>query len=80
MKKKIVLGICILLVMICLVPFQTGTHLHFEDGLRITYKAVLYEVERIYRTEEGSISIEEYPAGTIVRILGTEVYNSVNYT
>ena len=40
MKKKIVLGICILFVIICLVPFQTNSHLHFEDGLRITYKAV----------------------------------------
>ncbi|MBQ4629263.1 MAG: hypothetical protein IJB44_09285 [Clostridia bacterium] len=77
MKKKIVLCICILLVIICLIPFQTNSHLHFEDGLQITYKAVLYEVEKVYRTGEGSISIEEYSAGTIVRIFGIEVYNSV---
>ena len=40
------------------------------------YKAVLYEVEDVHRIGAEDIE-DEYLEGTIVKILGIEVYNNV---
>ncbi len=36
MKKKIIIGICVLLAIVCLIP----TRMHLEDGGIVVYKAV----------------------------------------
>lgn len=76
MKKKIIIGICIFLAIICLTPFQMHSHLHFEDGCTVTYKAILYQVEYVYKLGEGTLTSEENLDGMIVKLLGMEVYNS----
>ena len=77
MKKKIIIGICILLVIICLLPFHTKSSLHFEDGFNVVYKSILYEIEYVYSHGDGPLLSEENFDGTIVRLFGIEVYNSV---
>ena len=73
MKKKIIIGICILLAIILLVPIPT----HLKDGGTIIYKAVVYQVEKVHRMVLEDISEDGYEDGTIVRILGFEIYNDV---
>lgn len=73
MKKKIIIGICILLAIVCLIP----TRMHLEDGGTVMYKAILYEVEDVHRIGAEDTAEDEYLEGTIVKILGIEVYNDV---
>lgn len=73
MKKKIIIGICILLAIVCLIP----TRKHLEDGGTVVYKAILYEVEDVHRIGAEDTAEDEYLEGTIVKILGIEVYNNV---
>ena len=73
MKKKIIIGICILLTIVCLIP----TRMHLEDGGTVLYKAILYEVEDVHRIGAEDTAEDEYLEGTIVKILGIEVYNDV---
>ena len=73
MKKKIIIGICILLVIICLIPRR----MHLEDGGTVVYNAILYQVEDVHRIGAEDTSGDEYLEGTIVKILGIEVYNDV---
>ena len=61
MKKKVMIGICVLLAIVLLVPIP----MRLKDGGTVVYHAILYQVE------------DEYLEGMIVRILGMEVYNSV---
>lgn len=69
MKKKSIIGICILLAIVFLIP----TRMHLEDGGTVVYKSVLYEVEDVHRIGAE----DEHLEGTIVKILGIEVYNNV---
>ena len=72
MKKKIIIGICILLVIVCLIPVR----MYLDDGGTVVYKAVLYEVQDVHRLIGADGTIEnEYLVGTIVKILGIEIYN-----
>ena len=73
MKKKVIIGICILLAIVCLIPTRT----HLEDGGTVVYKAILYEVEDVHRIGAEDTAEDEYLEGTIVKILGIEVYNDV---
>ena len=59
MKKKVMIGICVLLAIVLLVPIP----MRLKDGGTVVYRAVL--------------AGDEYLEGMIVRILGMEVYNSV---
>ena len=68
MKKKVMIGICVLLAIVLLVPIP----MRLKDGGTVAYHAVLYQVEDVHR-----LSAVEYLEGMIVRILGMEVYNSV---
>lgn len=72
MKKKIIIGICILSALTCLIP----TRMHLEDGDTVVYKAVLYEVEDVHIIGAEDIE-DEYLERTTVKILGIEVYNNV---
>ena len=73
MKKKIMIGICIVLATICLIPTRT----HLEDGGTVVYQAILYRVEDVHSIGAEDPAEDEYLEGTIVKILGIEVYNDV---
>ena len=73
MKKKVMIGICVLLVIVLLVPIP----MRLKDGGTVVYHAVLYQVEDVHRLGAVDMAEDEYLEGMIVRILGMEVYNSV---
>lgn len=73
MKKKVMIGICVLLAIVLLVPIP----MRLEDGGTVVYHAVLYQVEDVHRLGAVDTAEDEYLEGMIVRILGMEVYNSV---
>ena len=73
MKKKAMIGICVLLATVLLVPIP----MRLKDGGTVVYRAVLYQVEDVHRLGAVDTAGDEYLEGMIVRILGIEVYNSV---
>ena len=73
MKKKVMIGICVLLAIVLLVPIP----MRLKDGGTVVYHAVLYQVEDVHRLGAVAAPEDEYLEGMIVRILGMEVYNSV---
>ena len=73
MKKKVMIGICVLLAIVLLVPIP----MRLKDGGTVAYHAVLYQVEDVHRLGAVDMAEDEYLEGMIVRILGMEVYNSV---
>ena len=73
MKKKAMIGICVLLAIVLLVPIP----MRLKDGGTVAYHAVLYQVEDVHRLGAVDTAEDEYLEGMIVRILGMEVYNSV---
>lgn len=73
MKKKVMIGICVLLVIVLLVPIP----MRLKDGGTVVYHAVLYQVEDVHRLGAVDTAEDEYLEGMIVRILGMEVYNNV---
>lgn len=73
MKKKAIIGICILLAIILLIPIPT----RLKDGGTVEYNAILYKVMDVHRLDPDSTSEAEYIEGTIVKILGIEVFNNV---
>ena len=73
MKKKAMIGICVLLAIVLLVPIP----MRLKDGGTVVYLAVLYQVEDVHRLGAVDTAGDEYLEGMIVRILGMEVYNSV---
>ena len=73
MRKKAVTGICILLAIVLLIPIP----MRLKDGGTVVYRAVLDQVEDVHRLGAVDTAEDEYLEGMIVRILGMEVYNSV---
>ena len=74
MKKKVIVGICILLIICLLIPIP----MRMKDGGTVVYAAALYQVEDVHRAHLAPNSEEAaYIEGTIIRIFGIEVYNDV---
>ena len=73
MKKKAMIGICVLLAIVLLVPIP----MRLKDGGTVVYRAGLYQVEDVHRLAAVDTAEDEYLEGMIVRILGMEIYNSV---
>ena len=78
MKKKLIIGIIILIFLILLIPIPN----HLKDGGTVEYKTLVYKVSKVKRLitieemeQEGKI--KEYDQGIVIEILGFEVYNSV---
>lgn len=78
MKKKLIIGIIILIFLILLIPIPN----HLKDGGTVEYKALVYKVSKVKRLitieemeQEGKI--KEYDQGIVIEILGFEIYNSV---
>lgn len=74
MKKKLVIGICILLIAVLLIPIP----MRLKDGGTVRYTAILYTIEDVHRLNPDINSDQEYLEGTIIKILGMEVFNSTN--
>ncbi len=71
MKKKTIIIVSIVIVaMILLVPIP----MRLKDGGSVKYSALLYSVTDVHRM---SSAMEGYEEGTIIEILGLEVYNNV---
>lgn len=73
MKKKVMIGISVLLAIVLLIPIP----MHLKDGGTVVYNAILYQVEDVHRMSVVDTVEDEYLEGVIVKILGVEVYNSV---
>lgn len=71
MKKKVIIGVFILLAIIILFPVP----LRLKDGGTIKYQAILYSVSDVHSLVLGSE--DAYHEGIIVEILGMEIYNNV---
>lgn len=78
MKKRIMTVICLVLVaFVLLVPIP----LRYKDGGTVKYNALLYSVTNVHSIVTQYVAEGEYKdgyeVGTIVRVLGFEVYNDV---
>ena len=74
MKRKVIICICIILALCLLIPIP----MRLKDGGTVVYTAVLYQVEDVHRlTIDPTSATGAYIDGTIVRILGMEVFNNV---
>lgn len=72
MEKKTIAIICVVLAVILLIPIP----LRLKDGGTVKYQAVIYSVSKVHRL--APIEAEnEYEEGTIVKILGIELFNNV---
>jgi len=69
--KKWLTGICIALALVLLFPIP----LRLKDGGSVEYKALLYSVTDVHRLAPESES--GYLEGTVIEILGAEVFNNV---
>ena len=74
MKKKLIIGICILLIAVLLIPIP----MRLKDGGTVRYTAILYTIEDVHRLNPDVNSDQEYLEGTIIKILGMEVFNNTN--
>ncbi len=77
--KKIIIVTVILLVILVLIPIPSK----MKDGGTTHYNAILYDVYDIHRVTtpddyNDAIVGNEYIEGTIIKILGFEVYNNTN--
>lgn len=72
MKKKLIVIAAGVLLLACLVPIP----LHLKDGGTVEYRALLYTVSRVHRLNEEGAE-KPYQEGTIVKVLGIELYNDV---
>ena len=69
--KKLICAVCIVLALVLLIPVP----LRLKDGGSVEYRAVLYSVTDVHRLAPEAQS--GYLEGTIIEILGMEVFNNV---
>ena len=65
MKKKLIIGICILLIAVLLIPIP----MRLKDGGTVRYTAILYTIEDVHRLNPDINSDQEYLEGTIINCL-----------
>ncbi len=81
MKKKIVIGIVVFVMLVLLVPIR----LQMKDGGSVQYKAMLYTVTKYHQStlkenlEDEGIIESGYCVGWGVEVLGLEIFNNVKY-
>lgn len=71
MKKKTIIFIIIIILLILLIPIP----MHLNDGGTVEYRAILYKISNVHRLT-GNLETM-YENGTIIEILGIEVFNNV---
>lgn len=79
MKKKSIIILIVMVFIVLLVPIP----LKMKDGGTVHYNAILYDVYDIHRVTtpddyNDAIVGNEYIEGTIIKIIGFEVYNNTN--
>lgn len=72
MKKKVIIGICVLLLLVLLIPIPN----HLKDGGTVQYRALLYTAEKVHRLNLVD-SKQLYQEGIILEIWGIKVLNTV---
>lgn len=70
MKKKIIIGIVIAVILVLLMPIP----MRLKDGGSIEFKAILYTVTKYHKIDFDSE--KGYIDGIGIKILGKEIYNS----
>lgn len=73
-KKKVMIVLGILLAIILLVPVPY----RIKDGGSIEYRAILYSVTSVHALTPPDYE-RDYFEGTIVTILGVEVFDNVDW-
>ena len=73
MKQKIVFFLCILLAVVLLLPIP----MRLKDGGTVEYKAILYSIQDVHRLNPDLDSGQAFLEGTIIEILGIEIFNNV---
>jgi hypothetical protein len=71
--RKLIKGICIVLALVLLIPIP----LRLKDGGTVEYKAVLYSVQDVHRINPDINGEKPFLEGTVIEILGVEVFNNV---
>lgn len=71
MKKAVVIIIFAVVMAILLIPVP----LHLKDGGTVIYQALLYSVSDVHSLDPDEP--DGYSDGTIIKILGFEVFNNV---
>ena len=71
MKKKVIIAIIVIILLVLLIPIPS----HSRDGGTVEYRALTYKVSKVHRLT-GDLE-KKYEDGTIIEILGFEVYNNV---
>lgn len=71
-EKKFALIVTGVLLLACLFPMPN----HLKDGGTVEYRALLYTVSRVRRLNDLDAE-RSYQEGTIVKVLGIELYNNV---
>ena len=73
MKKKLVIALFMIAAIV--LPFPIPQRL--QDGGTVEHHAILYCVKNVYRLHPDLEAEKEYQEGTVIAILGTEVFNNV---
>ena len=73
MKKAIII-LLILVALVLLFPIRG----QFKDGGSVEYRAILYTVYDVHSLYDGPDTEMQYVEGTIIEILGYQVYNNTN--
>ena len=73
MKKRLLKAAIVLVAAILLFPMP----LRKKDGGTVEYKALLYSVQDVHRLNPDPQG-EEFIEGTIIEILGIEIFNNVD--
>ncbi len=71
MKKKVIIGISIVIIVLSLIPFP----IYYKDGGSVEYRAILYKVTKYHTINFNSES--GYTDGLSIEILGIEIYNNL---
>lgn len=73
MKKAIII-LLILVALVLLFPFRNQA----KDGGSVRYQAALYTIYKVHSLYDGPDMEMHYVEGTIIEILGYQVYNDTN--
>lgn len=78
MKKTKKRALLVIAVVLALVLLLTPIPLRLKDGGSVRYKALVYEVTKIYQLPSETDADYEYIEGIEVKILGVTVYRKTN--
>ena len=73
MKKRIGFILLLIVLLILFIPVR----IQYKDGGSVEYKAILYQVIDVKKLNESSTT--GYEEGIIVKVLGLEIFNNVEY-